>query len=71
MSVRFSADRVRTVAVLGAGTMGHGIAHVAALAGLDVRLYDVTLDAAQAGVAKIVGSLDKGVALGKVDAGAR
>ena len=68
---RFSADRIRTIAVLGAGTMGHGIAHVAALAGLDVRLYDVSTEAAQAGVGKIVGNLDKGVSLGKLEAAAR
>ena len=46
MSARFSATSIRTVAVLGAGTMGHGIAHVAALAGHDVRLYDVTQELA-------------------------
>jgi 3-hydroxybutyryl-CoA dehydrogenase len=33
---------VRTIAVLGAGTMGHGIAHAAASSGFDVRLYDVS-----------------------------
>ena len=49
------------VGVVGAGTMGHGIAHVAALAGYDVYLYDVTLEAAQAGLAKIRKNLDVGV----------
>jgi 3-hydroxybutyryl-CoA dehydrogenase len=66
MSVIFSASRIHTVAVLGAGTMGHGIAHVAALAGLNVRLYDVALDGAAAGAAKISNNLAKGVALGKL-----
>jgi 3-hydroxybutyryl-CoA dehydrogenase len=33
---------VRTVAVLGAGTMGHGIAHAAVASGYDSRLYDVS-----------------------------
>lgn len=71
MSVRFSADRIRRIAVLGAGTMGHGIAHVAAACGLEVRLYDVTEEAAAAGRARVQANLDKGVALGKVDAAAR
>lgn len=71
MSARFSVDRIRTFAVLGAGTMGHGIAHVAALAGGTVRLYDVSHAAAAAGRDKIVAALDKGVALGKVEAATR
>jgi 3-hydroxyacyl-CoA dehydrogenase len=33
---------VRTVTVLGAGTMGHGIAHAAAASGFTTRLYDVS-----------------------------
>ena len=44
---------VRTIAVLGAGTMGHGIAHAAAAAGYATRLYDVSpaqLDKARAQV---------------------
>lgn len=71
MSARFTVDRIRTVTVLGAGTMGHGIAHVAALAGHDVRLYDVAQDAADAGLGKVAAALDKGVALGKVEASVR
>jgi len=52
--------------VIGAGTMGHGIAHVAAVAGLEVRLYDAIAGAAAAGIAKLTRNLDKGVQLGKV-----
>ena len=63
--------QIRTVAVIGAGTMGHGIAHVAALAGLDVHLHDALHGAARAGVAKIAKNLDKGVELGKVSAADR
>src|SRR5262245_16813365 len=69
--VRFSADRIHTVAVLGAGTMGHGIAHVAALAGCAARVYDVDPEAAARAVGKVRANLDKGVELGKLDAGAR
>ena len=47
------------VAVLGAGTMGHGIAQVAAAAGFPTRLFDVSEAAAQAGLAKVRGSVDK------------
>ncbi len=54
------------VGVLGAGTMGHGIAQVAAQAGCTVVLYDVTLDAAKAGLAKIAKNLDVGVEKKKV-----
>ncbi|TBW40688.1 3-hydroxyacyl-CoA dehydrogenase family protein [Siculibacillus lacustris] len=36
---------IQTIAVIGAGTMGHGIAESFALAGLDVRLYDVNDEA--------------------------
>jgi 3-hydroxybutyryl-CoA dehydrogenase len=66
-----SIDRVRTVAVLGAGTMGHGIAQVAAMAGYRVYLYDVTDDAVKAGRSRIEKNLDKGVKLGKVAADLR
>ncbi len=71
MSERFSVDRIRAIAVLGAGTMGNGIAHVAALAGLDVRLFDVAPEGAATGVARITANLDKGVALGKLAPDAR
>lgn len=62
------SDSIRTVLVLGAGTMGHGIAHVCAQAGCQVRLFDVKDELAQAGIAKIRGNLDKGVEKGKVTA---
>jgi 3-hydroxybutyryl-CoA dehydrogenase len=55
------------VAVLGAGTMGHGIAHVAALAGCSVVLYDVTDALAVEGIAKIRANMEKGVEKGKLD----
>ena len=59
------------VAVLGAGTMGRGIAHVAALAGHETRLYDVEDGALEAVLAAIRVNLDRGVELGKVEAGDR
>ena len=57
---------VRVVAVLGAGTMGHGIAQIAAAANCEVRLFDVSRSAADDGVSRILRNLDKGVDKGKV-----
>lgn len=57
---------IDTVAVLGAGTMGHGIAQVCAAAGCEVQVYDVTAAAAQAGIDRIRENLDKGIERGKV-----
>jgi 3-hydroxybutyryl-CoA dehydrogenase len=54
------------VAVVGAGTMGHGIAHVAAAAGMRVALYDVSAEIVDRGLAAIRGDLDQGVERGKV-----
>jgi 3-hydroxybutyryl-CoA dehydrogenase len=64
-------EELRTIAVIGAGTMGHGIAHVAAVTGARVHLYDAMKGAAQAGIAKITRNLDKGVELGKLQAADR
>jgi len=62
---------VQSVAVLGAGTMGHGIAHVSAVAGYQVTLYDLSVDAAARGLASIRANMDKGVERGKLDAADR
>ncbi|HEV8113465.1 MAG TPA: 3-hydroxyacyl-CoA dehydrogenase family protein [Planctomycetota bacterium] len=51
--------------------MGHGIAHVLALAGIETRLYDVDASAVERGLVAIRGNLDKGVAKGKVESSAR
>ncbi|NVB78022.1 MAG: 3-hydroxyacyl-CoA dehydrogenase family protein [Kofleriaceae bacterium] len=59
------------MAVIGAGTMGHGIAHVAAVMGANVHLYDALAGAAVAGIDKISKNLAKGVELGKVSAADR
>jgi 3-hydroxybutyryl-CoA dehydrogenase len=49
------------VCVLGAGTMGHGIAQVAATAGHDVRLRDLDRELVDDGLAAIRSNLDGGV----------
>jgi 3-hydroxybutyryl-CoA dehydrogenase len=58
---------IRTVAVLGAGTMGHGIAQVCAAAGLETRLFDIDDEALSRGHRQIAANLDRGVELGKVE----
>ena len=59
------------LAVIGAGTMGHGIAQVAAVAGYDVRLHDVSEEVLKAALERVRANLDRGVELGKVERGAR
>lgn len=59
---------IHTIAVLGAGTMGSGIAHVAALGGYFAYLYDVDEAQLRRAEQRIHRNLDKGVELGKVDA---
>ncbi len=60
------AHAVERVAVIGAGTMGHGIAQVAAQAGYRVTLRDVSEELVARGVRSIEANLAKGVARGKV-----
>ena len=52
-------DEVDTIAVLGAGAMGHGIGEVAALAGYDVNLRDIKEEFVQNGYDEIEWSLEK------------
>ena len=59
------------VAVIGAGTMGHGIAQVAAMAGAETVLVDRTQELVDAGLEKIRENLEGGVDRGKVDPAAR
>ena len=66
-----NASDLRTITVIGAGTMGHGIAHVAAMMGATVHLYDALAGLAAAGKDKVAKNLAKGVELGKVDPAAR
>ena len=62
---------IGTVAVIGAGTMGRGIAQVAAMAGHDTVLCDVDAAQLERALARIEATLDKGVRLGKVAESAR
>lgn len=58
--------RVRRVCVLGAGTMGHGIAQAAAAAGFEVVLRDLAGALVEKGLRSIEANLAKGVERGKV-----
>ncbi|MFC5387222.1 3-hydroxybutyryl-CoA dehydrogenase [Aquamicrobium segne] len=64
-------DRIATVGIVGAGQMGGGIAHVSALAGYDVLVYDISSDRIEKGLATISGNMARQVASGKLDEQAR
>jgi 3-hydroxybutyryl-CoA dehydrogenase len=55
------ATEIKTVGVIGAGQMGNGIAHVCALAGLEVRLHDISEARIHAGLATINGNMARQV----------
>jgi 3-hydroxybutyryl-CoA dehydrogenase len=59
---------VRTVAVIGAGIMGRGIAHAAALGGYRTILEDLLPNALRKAETEIRGNLNRAVELGKVNA---
>jgi 3-hydroxybutyryl-CoA dehydrogenase len=59
-------ERIETIAVIGAGTMGHGIAQVAATAGFKVLLNDVDRESLARGVSAIERNLAKGIQLAKL-----
>ena len=62
---------IERVGVIGCGLMGSGIAEVCARAGLDVTVREVSAEAAEAGRQRLVTSLDRGLAAGKLTESAR
>ena len=62
---------VRSVGVVGAGTMGNGIAHVFAQYGYPVTMIDVSPEALQRGLSTITKNLDRMVAKEKLTAAAK
>jgi 3-hydroxybutyryl-CoA dehydrogenase len=62
---------VKTIAVIGAGTMGRGIAYAAAFGGFNTVLEDVSRHVLEQGLAWIRQSFEEAVARGKVEASAR
>jgi len=62
---------IGTVGVIGVGTMGSGIVEVAARNGLKVVAREATPELVEAGRTRVEGSMDRGVARGKLDEAAR
>ena len=62
---------IERIAVIGGGTMGNGIAHVAAQHGKAVRLIDVSPDVLERALATIGKNLDRQVAKEKIDVATR
>ena len=62
---------IRKVGVIGAGQMGSGIAHVAALSGFDVRLVDIADTALERSLAVIGGNMDRQLRRGLFDEAAK
>ncbi|MCL2346530.1 MAG: 3-hydroxybutyryl-CoA dehydrogenase [Desulfobulbus sp.] len=60
---------IKTVGVVGAGTMGNGIAQICAAAGLNVVMVDVSAEAVQRGIGAVTGSLDRLIKKEKLSVG--
>lgn len=56
---------LKTVAVIGAGDMGHGIAQLAVMAGYEVNLCDIKEEFVQRGISRIYASMEKLVSKGR------
>ena len=61
-------DDIKTIAVVGAGTMGQGIAQISALAGYKTELYDVNQEVLAQALKNIDNNLAKGIEKGKLTA---
>jgi 3-hydroxybutyryl-CoA dehydrogenase len=66
LNAGIAPQSIETIGVIGAGTMGHGIAQVAAGAGYKVLLRDVDRDSLARGIEAIERNLAKGIQLGKL-----
>lgn len=61
-----NSSAISKIGVIGAGQMGNGIAHVAALAGYDVGLNDLSKEKFDAALATIEGNMNRQVAKGRI-----
>jgi len=68
MGEKMNANQVDLVGVVGAGTMGNGIAHVFALAGIDVILVDAVPEALERARSSIEKNLGRQLAKSRIDA---
>lgn len=66
MEQTMSAQAIRTIGIIGAGQMGNGIAHVAAVAGFEVKLHDLAEERIKAALATIDGNMARQVAKGAI-----
>ena len=57
---------IKSIGIIGSGIMGHGIAQVAATAGITVKLNDISNDVLQKAWGNIDKTLDKGIIKGKI-----
>lgn len=64
-------SKIETIGIVGAGQMGGGIAHVAALAGYKVLIHDLSSDRIEKGIATISGNMARQVGSGKLEEKAR
>lgn len=62
---------IKTVGIIGAGTMGNGIAQACAVSGIDVVMVDISQQAVDKGLATVDGSLERLVKKEKIDAAAK
>jgi len=62
--------RIDTIAVIGSGTMGRGIAHASAVGGFQTLLFDVSSEVLERSLAQIGTDLEEGVKRGKIEAAA-
>lgn len=62
---------IQTVGIIGAGTMGNGIAQACAVSGLQVVMVDISEAAVQKGIATVAGSLDRLIKKEKITAAAK
>ncbi|RWH72269.1 MAG: 3-hydroxybutyryl-CoA dehydrogenase [Mesorhizobium sp.] len=60
-------NKIETIGIIGAGQMGGGIAHVSALAGYKVLVYDISPDRIEKGIATISGNMARQVGSGKLE----
>lgn len=67
---RFTPGHALEVGVVGSGTMGAGIAQVAAVAGHPTRLYDIDAQAVARAIDTVAAHLERGVEKGRMDAAA-
>ena len=59
---------IQTVGIIGAGTMGNGIAQACAVSGINVVMVDISDAAVQKGIATVAGSLDRLIKKEKITA---